>query len=556
MRKIVSILLVLPVAIVGCGDSGGGGDTGGDAGAGTGGTGGMDEPPNPFPWPPDATVHFDEYGLLSADCENNTDCTMVLGYYHAFHRFVQMDIGRRLATGRLADLVAPSVADLFGIAEIAARSRQLYSSRDGRPGEEVLLENASPETLAVLQAYSTGVNQWIADVQNGENGATWPAEFGPGLLDYSPEDVPAWTPADCLASILVLIEQLTNDEGSQINAGIQRALIGDDDVFSDLFSRRPINDSAIIEPPPAIAAATAPVAKRNLLPYRPYFRALPALRRLSDTLDRTERFRNLWGRAHLIGEDVGSNSWAVMPSNTENGNSLLSNDPHLGMEQPATWYIAHLDSKTNGSGTWHAAGATFAGLPWIILGQNEDVAWGATTTVMDFSDVYLEELVLDDQDQPRGVMFEGEVVDFIRSPFTVTFKDGSTEEFELLFTPHHGPVREVDVENMTAISLRWTGNDADTDVEAPNKWHVAGSVEEFRTAVTDITTIGQNWTVIDTQGNAGWYPYNRLPERTWATNLDGDGPPWLPLEGADGDYEWATYFDYEELPQVTNPEAG
>jgi penicillin amidase len=251
-------------------------------------------------------------------------------------------------------------------------------------------------------------------------------------------------------------------------------------------------------------------------------------------------------------DEVGSNNWVVGPSLTVDGNALLSNDPHLGMTNPATWYLGHLDAVTNGTGEIHAAGATFAGLPWVIVGQNASIAWGVTTTNMDFSDVYIETLT----DDGNGVVFRGNDVPFTRVPFLLEFSDGTTEQRELLFVPHHGPVRELDEEAGTAITLRWTGNDLDTDINVLTDLARAATTEEARQALLQVTTIGQNWVVIDSENNIGWYPYNRLPKRAWATDLAGDAPAWLPLDGSSGDYEWEEYFAIEELPQATNPGSG
>lgn len=541
MRPVALCLLVLGLFTAGCGDDSG------DGGAGD------------LEWPPDATAYFDEHGVLNADCATDEDCAMVLGYYHAFDRFVQMDIRRRFSTGRLADILEPSIASL--LAEDFADLRALFSTREGQPAEELLYEQASPKTKALLDAYSAGVNQWIEDVKNGANGATFPREFTHPLLRYSPDKIPAWRPEDSVAAVLALVENLTNDESTQIAAAIAREAIGDDDKFADLWSRRPLEESAIlpldwVPPTPSAASQKRSVATE---PGRPLLRdrlnIRPVIERLQQKLERLLPFRQMILGPGLVGDEIGSNNWVVGPSRTIAGNALLSNDPHLGMTQPATWYLAHLDAKTHGAGEIHAAGTTFAGLPWVIVGQNESIAWGLTTTYMDFSDVYVETLVEDGSGNPTGVLFEGVEVPFTRVPFTVTFSDGTTDDKELLFVPHHGAVREIDPGNNTAITLRWTGNDVDTDINFLTELGKATTLEEARVAVSNITSIGQNVVVIDSANDIGWFPYNRLPKRTWATNLAGDAPPWLPLDGS-GDYEWEEYFTLEELPQAVNPESG
>jgi penicillin amidase len=542
MRRLtLFIFLIASVSIAGCGS---------DEAAPTIGD---------LEWPPNATVHFDEYRVFNADCATDEDCAMALGYYHAFDRFVQMDIRRRFSTGRLADILPPSLAGL--LADDFADLRALFSTREGEPAEDFLYAQASPKTKALLDAYAVGVNKWIEDMKNGENGATFPREFTARALTYSPDAVPPWRPQDSVAAVLALIENLTNDESEQVNAAAAREAIGNDDKFSDLWSRRPLEESAILPldwtPPPApsgIAKSAASIdSQRPTL--RKRLNIAPVIERLARKLERTFDLRQLILGPGLLGDEIGSNNWVVGPSLTAAGNALLSNDPHLGMTQPATWYLAHLDAKTHGGGEIHGAGSTFAGLPWVIVGQNERIAWGLTTTYMDFSDVYIETLVKDGNGNPTGVMFRGEEVPFLRKTFTLNFSDGTTQDKELLFVPHHGPVREIDAENGTAVTLRWTGNDVDTDINFLTELVKASNIDEAKVALQNITSIGQNVVVIDPDNNIGWFPYNRLPKRTWATDLDGDAPPWLPLDGT-GDYEWDEYFALEELPQAMNPASG
>jgi penicillin amidase len=536
MRRLASLVLILGASVGACSDS--------DSGSATG----------DLEWPPDATVYFDEHRVFHADCATDEDCAMALGYYHAFDRFVQMDVRRRFTTGRLGDILPKAFAE--GYADDFADLRALFSTREGEPAEQYLYEQASPKTKSTLDAYAVGVNKWIEDMKNEENGATFPLEFTHPFLEYTPDKVPAWTPQDSVATVIALADELTNDESEQVAAGAARADINDDAKFSDLWSREPLEKSAILPPdwtPPADAAAAGAlqgtVSKARV-------KSAGIIRQLNEKLKRIADLRQTLLGSGVEEDEIGSNNWVVGPSLTKDGNALLSNDPHLGMTQPATWYLAHLDAKTNGRGTMHVAGVTFAGIPWPLIGQNEDLAWGATTTVMDFSDVYLETLVTDGNGNPTGVMFKGEEVPFIRKTFTITFSDGTTEDKELLFVPHHGAVREITPEDGTAVTLRWTGNDIDTDINLFPAIAVATNIDEARQAFANGTTVGQNWVVIDSENNIGWFPYNRLPKRTWATNLSGAAPPWLPLDGSSGDYEWDEYFTLEELPQLLNPESG
>jgi len=356
---------------------------------------------------------------------------------------------------------------------------------------------------------------------------------------------------------LANVDRATNSEELEVRGGAAREALDDDVTFSDTWALRPRVESSILPagwtPPESSSTQAAAIEKQQSR--RDALNAGSALRRLQARLERT---KGLWPVRQ--GESGGSNSWVIAPSRSVTGNALLAADGHLPMTQPAQFYLAHLDAKTNGTGQIHAAGTTGAGVPWVIEGQNEKIAWGMTDAFLDMTDVYIEQLVKDGDGNAMGVMYKGEVVPFTRVPFTVTFNDGSTEDHELLFVPHHGPVREIDVENGVAITLRWTAQDTGTDIEYITALNAAESVIEARTALENGTTLGWNFAVIDTNGNIGWFPYTRVPKRSWATNLSGGAPPWLPLDGRcdapERCYEWTDFFDYAELPQALNPGEG
>lgn len=543
MRCVTGFIFVLALGLVGCSEN---------------------KPQEPdLEWPPDATAYFDQYGILNADCETDEDCAMVLGYYHAADRFVQMELRRRLPTGRLTEIMDKGFAELFALSSLDADSRALFSSRDAKRLEDQLAEGLSDETRAVYDAYAAGVNQWIDEVRTGDNGAVFPREFEGFPFDYSPSDIPDWTIQDSAASTLPVLDQLTRQLVEEVAAGAARQEIGDDDKFADLWTGRPRVESSILPPgwmPPAAEEKRSSVTTKLDADSLSSLHAGPALQRLNARTKANASIRNALLGGGLAGSGLGSNSWVIGPSRTESGNAIVANDAHLAMSQPAIWYLAHLDAKTHGRGKIHSAGASLAGLPSVALGQNESIAWGITTLFIDVTDWYIEELVTDGDGNPTGVMFEGKEVTFERVPFTVTFSDGTEEQHELLFVPHHGPVREIDRDNKVAITLRWTAQDAVTDLNTLNAIEAATSVEEARVAMENSTAMPQCWVVADVEGNIGYFPYNRPPKRNWATNLSGDAPPWLPLDGRcitpERCYEWTEFFDHAELPQVVNPEQG
>ena len=344
MSRSILCLASLAIMAAGCGD-----DSSAPVG-GSGGTGGSGGSASPLEWPPEATVYFDDRNILNADCATDEDCAMVLGYYHASERFGQMDTIRRFSTGRLADILVKPIAELF--VQDFGRIRALFSTRDGRPLEERAIEEASPKTLALFEAYSAGVNQWLAELRAGDPNAIFPREFTHPLLDYSPEDVPDWTPQDSIASVVALIDTLTNEEAKEVAAGLARAEIGDDAKFADLWQARPLVESSILPPgwmPPSASAAihakAFPAGGRGrsvTVPWReevllaPLFdraearrrlNAIPALRRLAERLSGVEELRQAFGGTGFVRGSEGSNNWVIAGSRTTSGNPCSPTTP-------------------------------------------------------------------------------------------------------------------------------------------------------------------------------------------------------------------------------------
>ena len=484
-----------------------------------------------------ATAYIDSFGVFHADCQTDPDCAAMLGYFHARDRFAQMDLRRRLTTGRIGTLVTGPVHEIA--LDIDRESRAQFTTTTGKPIEEVMVESASPETLALLEAYSAGVNAWLADAAAGRNGAEFSEEFGFALI--SVDEIPPWEPTDCIATVVALVDNLTNNASAEIRRGLAYAATTPE-IARDLFQPRSGSPSTILPDfeGPSADKSVRPPAVWDLDVLR---NAVPALEL---ALARVE------GRQILSPLDVegarGSNNWVVSPELSASGHALLTNDPHLGLSNPSIWYLAHLDARTNGTGSIHSAGMSFAGLPWIVIGQNEDLAWGATNSYFDQSDVYIETL----SEDGSGVMFNGEVVPFIRKTFTYELAGADPVEQESLYVPHHGTVLSIDEEAGTAITHRWTGTELTTDVNFLTEIAAASTITEARDAIANVTSIGQNWVVATRDGDIGWFPYNSVPIRSW---LSQDTPSWIPLPG-DGSAEWEGYYALEDLPQALNPAQG
>ena len=483
-------------------------------------------------------ITYDERGVPHVQCVTAADCAAAMGYVHAADRFLQMDIRRRLVRGRLSEIVnVPQVLDLD------AANRQLYSDFDGEPLEVQVLEAATPEVRAQIDAYSVGVNAWIADYEAGRNNARLAREYNFPVIVQT--DIDPWEPEDSVATVLALVESLINLSGEKIfNGTLADAHTAEE--ANDLFGLAPPSLATTYE---SFGETFGPRTKTR----EPAIGLSPAVaQRLRPAARALEMAHQRLARTYFTGEfpehgSFGSNNWVVAASRSTSGHAMLANDPHLGLSNAAIWYLAHIQASDEATG-FHTFGVTFAGLPWVVLGQNQNLAWGATASYLDLTEVYVETL----NEARDAVIFNGEEVPFTVREHTFELADGTTATRELIFVPHHGPVLSIDEEAGTAVTLRWAAQDIGADINVLFGLAQAATVEEGREVLSQSATLGQNWVLADTAGSIGWFPYNRVPYRTWAS---AELPNWAPVPG-DGSAEWEEFWPIDELPQAFNPEAG
>jgi penicillin G amidase len=526
-----------------------GAGTGGDsAGGGGGGGSGGDPVAGPqiegLSGPVNAT--YDESGILHLSCGTDEDCFASLGYFHAANRFFFMDFVRNQVRGKLASLVA--AGDLILAQDY--ENRRFFSTAAGEPLETKIYDDASPAVQGYLDAYTRGVNAWIADMRAEKNGATLTIEYDFGLIVK--ENIRDWEPEDSAAVSLYVLNDLSNNSGSELSLGeeLPAVMAVSPALASDMFSGRPVFD-AFTEP-----AGNAPPPGFPLPPPRATARQAPAHGSsvaalaghgslLADARRRMQKVGS--GSAIAAPGETGSNNWAVAPSRTSGGNAILANDPHLLLTNPSIWFAVELDAKSSGDGDIHVAGSTFPGLPAVMVGHNESIGWGVTTAYWDLADVYLEEVSADG----TTVTFNGEQVPILEKDFT--FDDaasGGTVTKTFRWVPHHGPI--VSEEAGSAVSIRWRGHEGGTDLDAFFNLARAGSVAEGKAAVESVCSASQNFVVIDKDGSIGWFPYGRVPSRPWASAALA---PWLPLPG-DGSAEWGDSVPLADLPQLLDPTNG
>lgn len=233
----------------------------------------------------------------------------------------------------------------------------------------------------------------------------------------------------------------------------------------------------------------------------------------------------------------GSNAWAVSGAHTLSGKPLLSNDMHLEYSIPGIWYMTGLEAPG-----LHVAGVALPGVPGIIVGHNEQIAWGVTNLHFDVQELYSEKL-----DSATGqYLFQGKTEQAVLERELIRVKGTTPVEFRHWIT-RHGPL-VVDEAN-DHLSLKWTAAQSGNfqfpflELDRAKNW------SEFTAALTRFPGPGQNFVYADRAGNIGYQATGKLPVRR---NYQSG----LPVDGSSGEFEWDGYIPFEQLPSAYNPPDG
>ena len=260
------------------------------------------------------------------------------------------------------------------------------------------------------------------------------------------------------------------------------------------------------------------------------------------------------------GIGIGSNSWAVSGDRTATGKPLLANDPHLAAQMPAIWYEVGLHCIEQGDGCpYMVRGFSFAGVPGVIIGHNENIAWGFTNVGPDVQDLYIEKI---NPENPNQYEVNGQWVDMELVQEIIHLPGGGEEPLTVRYT-RHGPVISdttylqedfaaaagVDLPEYYALALRWTAFEPNQLFRAIWQFNRAANWDEFREGTRDFTAPAQNLLYADVEGNIGYQMPGSIPIRA-----KGDGS--IPVPGWTDEYEWIGYIPFEEQPFSFNPPDG
>jgi penicillin amidase len=233
----------------------------------------------------------------------------------------------------------------------------------------------------------------------------------------------------------------------------------------------------------------------------------------------------------------GSNAWAISGRHTASGKPILANDPHLEFGIPSTWYQVHL--KAPGL---DVIGVSLPGVPCVIIGHNQRIAWGVTNLGFDVQDLYIEKF------DPRTgrYVFRGQLEQARAESERIPVKGSRPVDFQQWVT-RHGPVSLM--EGNRFLALRWSAAEPGSFQFPFLELNRAGNWREFTAAVARFSGPGQNFVYADVDGNIGYHASGLLPIRK---NYDGD----VPVDGSSGEYEWEGFIPFDQLPSFYNPPQG
>jgi penicillin amidase len=465
------------------------------------------------------TVRRDERGIPYIEATNDEDLYFAQGYVTATDRLWQMDVMRRTARGELSEILGA------GPNNIALEQDKQHRTLGYAQEVDAELAQTSTQARDLLDAYARGVNAYIDSLDP----KSMPPEFQ--ILQYKPKP---WTPADCLLPVKLFAEALSTTWRL--------------DVMREALASLPAEKRAALMPetsPLDVLVVGKDTKKANA--YLPRQIGAPVSNALLAQLAKDQDVASqALERIGLYAEGLAaSNNWVVSGKHTVSGKTLLANDPHLAASAPSIWHMVHLSAPG-----LRVAGVTAPGLPGVVIGHNDRIAWGFTNVGPDVQDLYIEKF---DPANPRRYMTpqgwkDAEVRE---EEIRVRKGFGSSEadivSFDVIIT-RHGPI--VLEKDSKRYALRWTAldpkaNNADSTylVSHSRNW------KEFTQALRSFTAPTQNIVYADVDGHIGYYAAGVVPIRK-----SGDGS--VPYDGSADSGEWTGWIPFDKLPHVYDPPAG
>jgi penicillin amidase len=462
------------------------------------------------------TVRRDAHGVPHIEAATQEDLFVAQGYVTAQDRLWQMDALRRNANGELAEILGPSLVRhdrTQRVLQFRNTARRVYA-------------NLAADDRVRLDAYARGVNLYIDQHQD-----SLPAEFK--LLFYRPQH---WSGVDSLSVGMMMVQMLDTHWYAKLGHERVASKLHNPKLEADLYPVGSWRD----RPPTGIQVDLS----------QPHPQPPPSTDEDDEDDDRSQArlrpeseedpraLRDLLGLPACSNCEPGSNNWVISGKHTASGKPLLSNDMHLALTEPNIWYMA--DLKAPG---FHAAGVTLPGMPFVIAGHNDHVAWGFTALFADVQDIYVEKLdgkgnyqAPDGAWKPLGVDRE-----------TIRVRGGEDVVLNVQSTAHGPLLNPLFSKETRPIALKWTLYDPTLNTLPLYPLNTASNWTDFSWALGKWCWPTQNVVYSDDQGHIAYQAIGRVPIRP--AGLQG-----MPIR--DAAHEWQGYIPFDQMPSAADPPSG
>ncbi|MFE4951264.1 penicillin acylase family protein [Leifsonia sp. NPDC056665] len=503
------------------------------------------------------TVTRDSAGVPQITARTADDLFRAQGYVHAQDRFWEMDFRRHVTSGRLSEL--------FGASQIPTDT--FIRTLGWHDVAEQEVKQLDKTSLRYYQDYADGVNAYL-NTHSGPQLSLEYAILGIQNPDYHPEQ---WTPADSIA----WLKAMAWDLRSNLEDEIDRALLATKLTPQQIAELHPAYDYSAHPTITALGGGTPATTTPDAAPAGTKASASAAAgdadataalagvptaqyqNRLEQVASSLDALPTLMGPA---GDDIGSNSWVVSGAHTATGKPLLANDPHLGAVMPSVWYQVGLHcAVVDAQCPFDVSGFSFSGLPGVIIGHNDRIAWGFTNLGPDVADLYVEKVTGDTYE------YDGAQVPLTIRHETIQVAGGPAVRITVRST-RHGPIITDLSDGYGVIakdqagklgvpaqefqlSLEWTALTPGPTAVAIFAFDTAHDWASFRAAAASFQVPSQNLLYADVDGNIGYQAPGLIPVRA-----KGDGT--VPVPGWTSAYGWVGTIPYDQLPSVLNPPSG
>jgi penicillin amidase len=498
----------------------------------------------------------DKQGVPQIYADNALDLFRAQGYVAAQDRFFEMDLRRHITAGRLSEMVGSG----------GVETDKVIRTMGWRRVAEAELPHLAPATRQYLQAYADGVNAYINAMGSPSRMAFEYVVLGQQVPGYRVEQ---WTPVDSLSWLKAMAWDLRGNYDNEL-ARARLAGTTSEQRLAELFppypydTHQPILSARDWKP----GEATAKTPARAKAGAAQAASAMPDYLRSKDVRGvYAEVSRSLAAVPVMLGrgDGIGSNSWVVAGSRTSTGKPLLANDPHLGTGIPGIWYQTGLHCRTvSAQCPFDVSGFSFSGLPGVVIGHNQRVAWGFTNLGPDVSDFYLEKV------RAASYLRDGRYVPLRERPETIRVAGGKDVRITVRGTVH-GPVLSDVVPNVARagdtapvegkvhgggydVSLAWTGLRPGRTADAIFALDTAQSFPQFQAAARDFAVPAQNLVYADVDGHIGYQAPGQIPVR--ASSTPGTPPGYWPAPGWKSRYDWKGYVPFSQMPTTYDPPEG